>query len=105
MEPIVIAGLQLAVLVLLVIGVLYAKTPIAQGAILGSLTLFFFGIRLYRDSELCEHSILSQLACSLFSVNPTNLPYRDCFQIVLGTVLLLMLAKVLLSVLPLEHLF
>lgn len=102
MEPIVIAGLQLSVLVLLVVGVFYAKTPIAQGAILGSLTLFFSGIRLYRDSELCEHSILSQLACSLFSVNPTN---HDCLQIVLGTVLLLMLAKVLLSVLPLEHLF
>jgi hypothetical protein len=105
MGPIVIAGLQFAVLVLLVIGGFYAKTPITQGAVLGSLTLLYFGIHLYRDSELCDCSVLSQLLCSLFSVNPTILPNHALLQIVLGTVLLLMLAKTLLSVLPLEHLF
>jgi len=105
MEPIVIAGFQLPVLVLLVIGVFYAKTPVTQGAVLGSLTLLYFGIHLYRDSELCDCSVLSQLLCSLFSVNPTILPNHASLQIVLGTVLLLMLAKILLSAFPLEYLF
>ena len=105
MVPIVVGGLQLMALALLVIGGFYAKTPIAQGAVLGSLTLLYFGSHLYRDSELCEDSVLSQLFSSLFSVNPTILPNCAVLRIVLGTVLLLMLAKVLLSVFPLEHLF
>ena len=96
----------------MVIGVLFSRTRIAQGAVLASLMLLFIGIRFFRgcamDSfEVCENKpTLAEIGMATSIKNYKVADIYDFEQSVVGNLLIIHLIKIYaLSIYPLDTLF
>ena len=97
--------------VVMVVGVVFARTRIALGAVLATLLLLFFGIRIFRGCvmdnwERCgEKPTLADLGIALTIEDPAVDTYVF-EQAVVGNLLLVQIIKIFVqSILPVERFF
>ena len=96
----------------MVIGVLFSRTRIAKGAVLGSLMLLFIGIRFFRgcamdDAEVCENKpTLAEMGMATTIKDYKAASIYDFEQAVVGNLLIIHLIKIYaLSIYPVDTLF
>ena len=98
--------------VAMVIGVLFSRTRVAQGAVLGTLMLLFIGIRVFGGCvmdqlEICNNKpILAEMGMATSVKNYKYSSLYDFEQIVVGNLLIIHLVKIYaLSIYPFDTLF
>ena len=98
--------------VTMVIGVLFSRTRIAKGAVLGTLMLLFIGIRFFRgcamdDAEVCENKpTLAEMGMATTIKDYKTASIYDFEQAVVGNLLIIHLIKIYaLSIYPVDTLF
>jgi hypothetical protein len=96
----------------MVIGVLFSRTRIAQGAVLGILMLLFGGIRFFRgcamdNLEVCDNKpTLADIGMALSIKDYKQGSIYDFEQAVVGNLLIIHLIKIYaLSIYPFDTLF
>jgi len=96
----------------MVLGVVFSKTRIAQGAVLAILMLLFIGIRLFGTcimdfTEECENKpILADIGTAMIIKDHKNISKYEYEQAVVGTLLVVHLIKIYaLSIYPVDTLF
>lgn len=96
----------------MVIGVLFSRTRIAQAAILGILLLLFIGIRLFHGcamdaSEVCENKpTLAEMGMAMSTKGYADASVYEFEQVVVGNLLIVHLIKIYaLSIYPFDTLF
>lgn len=108
----IITILHAVLCIIMVFGVLFSRTRIAQGAVLSILVLLFAGIRLFRgcamDSyEMCDNKpILADMGKAMTVKDYTTFNTYDFEQTVVGNLLVIHLIKIYaLSIFPWETFF
>lgn len=98
--------------VVMVLGVVFSKTRISQGAVLASLMLLFIGIRLFGTcimdfTEVCENKpILADIGAAMIIKDHCNTSKYEYEQAVVGSLLVVHLIKIYaLSIYPVDTLF
>jgi hypothetical protein len=98
--------------VVMVVGVIYSRTRIAQGAVLATLLLIFFGIRMFRgcamDSwEICDDKpILADMGMALTIQDYKHTDIYTYEQIAVGNLVIIHLIQIFVqSVVPVERFF
>lgn len=97
--------------VVTVIGVLFSKTRISQGAVLALLFFVFIGIRLLKkpatETEVCNNiPDFTDIAMATLVKDSGNLTKYDFVQVAVGSLLIVHLIKIyMLSIYPMEILF
>ena len=98
--------------VVMVIGVIFSKTPIAKAAVLGTLMLLFIGIRLFRgcamdSAEVCINKpTLAEIGMATTVKDYKIASIYDFEQAVVGNLLIVHLIKIyVISLYPVETLF
>ena len=98
----------------MVVGVLYSKTPIAQGAVLSALILLFFGVRIFDACAMDEYErkdgqdkpILTDMGRAMSLKEPSSVSNIDFEQIVIANLILVQIIKIYAnSIFPFERLF
>ena len=96
----------------MVIGVLFSRTRVAQGAILATLMLLFIGIRFYHGCamdflEVCDNkATLADMGMAMSIKNYKDASVYDFEQAVVGNLLIIHLIKIYaLSIYPVDTLF
>lgn len=96
----------------MVIGVLFSRTRIAMGAVLGILMLLFIGIRFFRgcamdNLEVCENKpTLADIGMAISVKDYKQASIYDFEQAVVGNLLIIHLIKIYaLSIYPFDTLF
>jgi len=108
----VVTILHAVLCALVVFGVLFSRTRIAQGAVLSILVLLFIGIRIFRACamdmfEICENKpILAEMGKAMTVKNYKDTNIYEFEQTVVGNLLVIHLIKIYaLSIYPLDTLF
>ena len=98
--------------IVMAIGVVFSRTPIAKGAVLGILMLLFIGIRLFRgcamdSAEVCLNKpTLAEIGMATTVKDYQTASIYDFEQAVVGNLLIVHLIKIyVLSLYPVETLF
>jgi len=98
--------------IVMVIGVLYANTPVAQGAILATLVLLFIGVRMFGTCIMDDYEvhpnkpILAEMGRQMSLKHPDDVSRYNFEQIVIGNLLVIHLIKIYAnSIAPLKPLF
>ena len=101
-----------ALCIVMVIGVLYANTPIAQGAITATLMLLFVGIRMFGACAMDDYEvhpnkpILAEMGRQMSIKHPDEVSRYNFEQIVIGNLLIIHLINIYAkSIAPLDKLF
>jgi len=101
-----------ALSIAMVYGVLFTRTPISQAAVLATLALIFFGIRIYNGClmdrfELCNNKpILAEIGRALITRSDSQQSIYQYEETVVGNLLVIHLIKIFaLSIYPMETLF
>jgi hypothetical protein len=98
----------------MVVGVLYSKTPIAQGAVLATLIILFFGVRMFDACAMDEYErkpgqdkpILTEMGRAMSLKEPSSVSNIDFEQIVIANLILVQIIKIYAnSIFPFERLF
>ena len=91
--------------IVVVLGVIFSRTPMTHAAVLAILTLLFFGIRIVRESIDNDANIPS-LAEMLHALYGNDSAASNVEQTVVGTLLLVHVIKIFASsILPIDVLF
>jgi hypothetical protein len=98
--------------VVIVLGVLFSKTPISKGAILAILMSLFIGIRLFGTCimdlvEECENKpVLADIGAAMIIKDHTKISKYEYEQAAVGSLLIVHLIKIfVLSIYPVDTLF
>jgi len=98
--------------VVMVIGVVFSRTRISQGAVLGTLMLLFTGIRFFRGcamdvTEVCDDKpTLAEMGKAMLLKDYQHASIYDFEQTLVGNLIIVHLIKIFaLSIYPLEILF
>ena len=98
----------------MVLGVLYSKTPIAQGAVLATLIILFFGVRIFSACAMDEYErkvgqdkpILTEMGRAMSLKEPSSVANIEFEQIVIANLILVQIIKIYAnSIFPFERLF
>lgn len=98
----------------MVVGVLYSKTPIAQGAVLATLIVLFFGVRVFDACAMDEYErkpgqdkpILTEMGRAMSLKEPSSVSNIDFEQIVIANLILVQMIKIYAnSIFPFKRLF
>ena len=96
----------------MVMGVLFSKTPVSLGAVLAILMLLFIGIRLFGTcimdfTEECENKpILADIGAAMIVKDHKTMSKYEYEQAVVGSLLVVHLIKIYaLSIYPVDTLF
>ena len=90
--------------IVVVLGVIFSRTPMTHAAVLAILTLLFFGIRIFRESIDNDANIpsLAEMLHALYGNDSAS----NVEQTVVGTLLLVHVIKIFASsILPIDVLF
>ena len=98
--------------IVMVVGVLYAHTPIAQGAITATLMLLFVGVRMFGTCIMDPYEahpnkpILAEMGRQMSIKDPDEVSRYNFEQIVIGNLLVIQMVKIYApSIAPLDKLF
>jgi hypothetical protein len=98
--------------VVIVIGVLFSKTRVAQGAMLAIVLFLFIGIRIFKTCaldilEVCDNKpILTEIGMATIIKERNAVSKYEIEQAVVGTLLIVVLIKIyVLSIYPVDTLF
>jgi hypothetical protein len=104
--------IHIIICVVIILGILFSKTRISQGAVLAILLLLFIGIRMLGTciidfTEVCEDKqTLADFAAALTIKDHINTKNYDFEQAVVGSLLIVHLIKIyVLSIYPVDILF
>lgn len=98
--------------IIIVIGVLFSKTRVAQGAMLAIVLFLFIGIRIFKTCVLdmleeCDNKpILTEIGLATIIKERNAVSKYEIEQAVVGTLLIVILIKIyVLSIYPVDTLF
>jgi len=98
--------------ILMVVGVVFSRSRIAEGAVLGTLILLFFGIRMFRGCAMdtweasANKPILADMGMAITLKDYAIADKYIYEQIVVGNLLMVHLIKIFVkSIFPLDSLF